>query len=91
MGRRNERPKKKRRRALIGEFLRENPIKDTNDINDFVKELIPQVLENGLDGKIDEDLGYTRYKDILIACVDGLTGFPNAIATVFPKTELSSA
>ena len=25
-------------------------------------------------------------KDILIACVDGLTGFPNAIQTVFPKT-----
>jgi transposase-like protein len=24
-------------------------------------------------------------KDILIACVDGLTGFPNAIETVFPK------
>jgi putative transposase len=25
-------------------------------------------------------------KDIFIACVDGLTGFPNAIETVFPKT-----
>jgi len=29
-----------------------------------------------------------RGKDILIACVDGLTGFPEAIATVFPKTEV---
>lgn len=27
-------------------------------------------------------------KDILIACVDGLTGFSNAISTVFPKTEI---
>ncbi len=27
-------------------------------------------------------------KDILIACVDGLTGFPDAIATVFPDTEV---
>jgi len=27
-------------------------------------------------------------KDILIACVDGLTGFPNAIETVFPKTHV---
>jgi transposase-like protein len=26
--------------------------------------------------------------DILIACVDGLTGFPNAIEAVFPKTEI---
>jgi len=27
-------------------------------------------------------------KDILIAAVDGLTGFPDAINTVFPKTEV---
>lgn len=27
-------------------------------------------------------------KDILIACVDGLTGFSNAIEAVFPKTEI---
>ncbi len=60
MGRRNESPERKRRRALIGEFLRENPIKDSIDINDLVKELIYQVFENGLDGELEE-LGYTRY------------------------------
>lgn len=27
-------------------------------------------------------------QDILIACIDGLRGFPDAIATVFPKTEI---
>jgi putative transposase len=27
-------------------------------------------------------------KDILLACVDGLTGFPEAIETVFPKTTV---
>jgi len=27
-------------------------------------------------------------EDILIACVDGLTGFPEAIETVFPKTQV---
>jgi len=27
-------------------------------------------------------------KDVLIACVDGLTGFPEAIATAFPKTQV---
>jgi len=26
--------------------------------------------------------------DILIACVDGLSGFPQAIESVFPKTEV---
>lgn len=27
-------------------------------------------------------------KDILIACVDGLSGFPQAIEAVYPKTEI---
>lgn len=27
-------------------------------------------------------------QDILIACVDGLTGFPGAIEAVFPQTEI---
>jgi putative transposase len=27
-------------------------------------------------------------KDIFIACVDGLKGFPEAIETVFPKTQV---
>jgi transposase-like protein len=26
--------------------------------------------------------------DILIACVDGLTGFPEAINAIFPRTEV---
>jgi putative transposase len=27
-------------------------------------------------------------KDVLIACVDGLKGFPDAIASVFPATQI---
>ena len=34
------------------------------------------------------DLRERGVKDILIACIDGLTGFPQAIATIFPKTEV---
>lgn len=33
------------------------------------------------------DLNSRGVKDILIACVDGLTGFPEAIAAIFPETE----
>lgn len=61
MGRRNESPEKKRRRELIGEFLKENPIQGANDINDLVKELIAQVVENSLEGELDDELGYTKY------------------------------
>ncbi len=34
------------------------------------------------------DLHHRGVKDILIACVDGLTGFPEAIATIYPDTEV---
>jgi transposase-like protein len=34
------------------------------------------------------DLHNRGVKDILIACVDGLTGFPEAIESIFPKTEV---
>ena len=34
------------------------------------------------------DLTQRGVEDILIACVDGLKGFPEAIATIFPRTEV---
>ena len=34
------------------------------------------------------DLQNRGVKDVLIACVDGLTGFPDAIQCVFPKTDV---
>ena len=34
------------------------------------------------------DLNNRGVKDILIACIDGLKGFPEAINTIFPKTEI---
>ena len=34
------------------------------------------------------DLSNRGVKDVLIACVDGLKGFPEAIETIFPSTEV---
>ena len=34
------------------------------------------------------DLHNRGVEDILIACVDGLTGFPQAIASIYPNTEI---
>jgi len=40
-------------------------------------------------GRLRPILLYNRgVKDILIACVDGLTGFPEAIGAIFPDTEV---
>ncbi len=35
------------------------------------------------------DLQNRGVEDILIVCIDGLTGFPEAIASIFPQTEVS--
>lgn len=34
------------------------------------------------------DLKNRGLDDIFIACVDGLTGFPDAVKTVYPKTQV---
>jgi transposase-like protein len=34
------------------------------------------------------DLKNRGVEDIIIACIDGLKGFPEAINTVFPRTEI---
>ena len=36
------------------------------------------------------DLKHRGVRDILICCVDGLTGFPEAIAAVFPETGVQT-
>src|ERR1019366_237133 len=36
------------------------------------------------------DLKQRGVQDILIACVDGLTGFPDAIEAIFPKTTVQT-
>jgi len=61
MARRNESPEEKRRRELVQGFLKDNPIKDPNDIRELMKEIMRQVLQGGLEGELDEELGYTRY------------------------------
>lgn len=57
MARRNESNEEKNRRKLVESFLSENPIKDPNDI----QEMMRQVLEGGLTAELDDELGYTRY------------------------------
>lgn len=61
MGRRNESPEKKRRRELIRELLKDSPLKDGEDVNALMREMMTEVLEGSLDGELEEELGYTRY------------------------------
>jgi transposase-like protein len=59
---------------------------------DGQKELLGMWIEQNEGSKfwmgILNELKNRGVRDILIAAVDGLTGFPDAIAAVFPKTEV---
>ena len=49
--------------------------------------LLENLLNSALEGEMDS-LQNRGVQDILIACVDGLKGFPDAIASVFPDTTV---
>ena len=61
MGRRNETEEQKRRRLLVEEFLKDSPVKDGADIQELIKEMMRQVIEGGLAGELDDELGYIKY------------------------------
>jgi transposase-like protein len=44
------------------EILKGLKIKDMNDVSSLFKEMIGMVLEDGLEGELDEKLGYSKYE-----------------------------
>jgi transposase-like protein len=64
MGRVSKNPEILERQANkreMREMLKGLKIKDMNDISNLFKEMIGMVLENGLEGELDEELGYSKY------------------------------
>lgn len=41
--------------------MSEMQVKDMNDINSLFKEMVGDILENGLEAELDEELGYSKY------------------------------
>ena len=61
MSRRKRTPEELERKAKVRELMRELDINDMSDINALFKEFVGDVLENGLEAELDEELGYSRY------------------------------
>jgi len=61
MARRNLTPEEKARKEQIRGLVNGLDIKNYNDIQALFKEMVADVLENGLEGELDEQLGYTKY------------------------------
>ena len=46
---------------MVGGYLKENPVKNGADVNALMREMMSVILEDSLDGEMDEELGYSKY------------------------------
>ncbi len=61
MARRNRTPEENARRKKIRELLQMADIGSMDDIQNLFKETIAELMENGLEAELDDELGYSRY------------------------------
>lgn len=61
MPRRKRTPEETARKAKVRELMQELDIHDMSDINALFKEFVGDVLENGLEAELDDELGYSKY------------------------------
>ena len=56
-----ENQKRRERRKELGAMLGEMGVTDMAGVQDLFKELVSTVLEEGLEGELEEELGYSKY------------------------------
>lgn len=61
MAKRKITPERRERRKQLVEFLQGVGITDVAGVQELFKEMVGSVLENGLEGELDEELGYSKY------------------------------
>ena len=61
MARKNRTPEENARREKIRELLQLANIGSMDDSQNLFKETIAELMENGLEAKLDDQLGYSRY------------------------------
>lgn len=52
---------KKERKEKLREFLQLLDVEDYSDLRSVLKETVGEVLENGLEARLDDELGYSKY------------------------------
>lgn len=61
MTRRKITPERREQRKKLLELLQDAGINDVAGVQELFKEMVGTVLENGLEGELDEELGYSKY------------------------------
>ena len=61
MAKRRITPERRAQRKKLLEMLQDTGIDDVAGVQEFFKEMVKTVLENGLEAELDEELGYSKY------------------------------
>ena len=63
MARKKDTPQKAALREMMGNYLKENnvTVKDGDDVNSIMRDMMSIILEGALDHELDEELGYSKY------------------------------
>ena len=56
-----ERAAEKERKDNLRNITKGLDVKNFDDLKDVFKMMVGEMLENGLDGELDDELGYTKY------------------------------
>ncbi len=56
-----ERAAEKERKENLRSIMKGLDVKNFDDLKDVFKMMVGEMLENGLDGELDDELGYTKY------------------------------
>lgn len=58
---RNESPERQALREMITGYLKENLVRDGNDVSSMMREMMSVILEGALDGELEDELSYSKY------------------------------
>ena len=61
MSKRKITPERREQRKKLLELLQGAGISDVAGVQELFKEMVSTVLENGLEGELEEELGYSKY------------------------------
>lgn len=56
-----ERAAEKERKENLRNIMKDLDVKNFDDLRDVFKLMVGEILENGLEGELDDELGYTKY------------------------------
>ena len=80
----------KKRKEQIREIVRGLEIKDFKDIQNLFKEMMTNVLESGLEGELEEELGYSKYDYRNKMTENSRNGYsPKRLKTSYGEVEIN--